>query len=197
MDGDGFSIKFEGCDDSADDTEEGSTLQNSTIENLANNDDYAIVVDNCNVNILNSKLSSNESGPSTLHFSTPKRVRIEDNEISRLGFYFKGLGFSMVGSSSSIKDNHFLDTRVQTFYIYNYTSVPFSEGQITGNHFQGGVPITLSAYDNSGVSPGTLPFESNYWAGGLPSVNGGSYGPSDYDFSPALDSAPASAGPDW
>lgn len=196
-DGEGFGLRFFSVQNYNASDGSGTFLQNSNILNLHQGPD-AILIDSCSPKLYNLKVTSNAiSGTSysTLGWNTNGAI-IENcyfnNVVPQVSSDLRSTNFMM--------DHNIFRRGAYSIGFYNLNNPGVSAGQIEYNDFDAAATNGAYLYNMTGGS--NVPLGNNYWSGGIgspptPEVISGGGTTINFDFTPALSSSPAGAGPTW
>jgi hypothetical protein len=184
----GFKITINSCVDYGSGGD-GTLFQNAQILNLQSG--ASMEIDNCKPKFYNLYITANsDSTSSRISLQSSSGVVIQNCSITGLVPQISG-----DHRAAGLQMDHNIIAPGPYNYVLDFIAAsagPVDAGQIAYNVFDGSGLLDLSAQTG-----GTIPLGNNYWKQGEPTIRYQNSSTSIVDFTPALDSAPADAGPTW
>jgi hypothetical protein len=181
----GFKITIDGCVDYG--SGEGTLFQNAQILNLQTG--QAVDISGCKPKFYNLYITAN-STYARMDFQATSGAVIQNCSIMNLAPTIwddhRATGFQM---------DHNIIAPGPGNYVLDFmfaSAGPVDAGQIAYNAFDSGAQIDLA-----GQTGGAIPLGDNYWQPREPTIRSQNGSTSTVDFTTALSSAPADAGPNW
>ena len=193
--GDGFFLRLTDCDNYNPADGSGTVLQDATIESVQANNYQPIVISGCKPLFYNLKITSVQA---LIYLESTSGLTMQRCSLSGISPFVMG---DQRGTGVQI-DHNIIDGGAGNYsiaFLDPDAGLPVADGQIVDNVFYPAVGPSVWC----DTATGTVPLGNNYWTQGAPTTyndrdpQGQHVSPCLLDFSPALSSAPANAGPTW